>query len=93
MSSHEKEEKTINHLTGHNKEPQEDEQPIPSKGYNMSFLEKLDDPNFDPFKTKATVRNDLEIVDKQMTSNESIMENSKKQEPVIKFFVNTYSLD
>ena len=83
MSFHEKEEKTINHVAGHNQEPQEDEQPIPSKGYNMSFLEKLDDPNFDPFKTKTTVKNDLDIVDKQMTSNESMMEDSKKQDPVI----------
>ena len=83
MSFHEKEEKTINHLAGHNQEPQEDEKPIPSKGYNMSFLEKLDDPNFDPFKTKATVKNDLEIVDKQMTNNESMMEDSMKQDPVI----------
>ena len=83
MSFPEKEEKTINRFAGHNQESQEDERPIPSKGYNMSFLDKLDDPNFDPFKTKATVKNDIEILDKQMTSNASMMEDFKKQDHVI----------
>ena len=83
MSFQEKEVNTINNLDGHNQEPQEDERPIPSKGYNMSFLEKLDDPNFDPFKTKATVKNDLEIVDKRMTNNEPTTEDSRKLEAVI----------
>merc|ERR1711971_1135294 len=27
----------------------------PSKGYNLDFLDKLDDPNFNPFETKSGV--------------------------------------
>ena len=35
--------------------------PIPvSKGYNLDFLDNLDDPNFNPFATKASVVNDGE---------------------------------
>ncbi|KAK4309401.1 hypothetical protein Pmani_018978 [Petrolisthes manimaculis] len=29
----------------------------PSKGYNLDFLDDLDDPNFNPFATKTAVRN------------------------------------
>merc|ERR1719450_743795 len=33
-----------------------DEEPIvPSKGYNLEFLDKLDDPKFNPFETKTTI--------------------------------------
>ncbi|XP_042891226.1 transforming acidic coiled-coil-containing protein 3-like isoform X5 [Penaeus japonicus] len=36
----------------------EEELPIPpSKGYNLDFLDKLDDPNFNPFTTKASITN------------------------------------
>ena len=38
---------------------EEEDVPIPSKGYDLSFLDNLDDPNFDPFKTKSTVSNDI----------------------------------
>merc|ERR1711963_623171 len=35
----------------------EDQEEIvpPSKGYNLDFLDKLDDPNFNPFETKSGV--------------------------------------
>ena len=34
--------------------------PAPSKpaGYNLDFMDKLDDPNFDPFATKSKVTNE-----------------------------------
>ena len=28
---------------------------IPSKGYNLDFLDKLDDPNYNPFETKTVI--------------------------------------
>ena len=31
------------------------EEKIPSKGYNLDFLDNLDDPNFNPFETKASI--------------------------------------
>ena len=41
------------------KEENEDNVPKPA-GYNMDFLDNLDDPNFNPFATKANVVNDGE---------------------------------
>ena len=39
-------------------EEEEDEEPkAPSKGYNLDFLDNLEDPNFDPFTTKSSVSN------------------------------------
>eukprot|EP00091_Calanus_sinicus_P000923 TRINITY_DN10887_c0_g1_i1.p1 TRINITY_DN10887_c0_g1~~TRINITY_DN10887_c0_g1_i1.p1 ORF type:complete len:112 (-),score=25.84 TRINITY_DN10887_c0_g1_i1:228-563(-) len=38
----------------------EDVIPVPSKGYNMDFLDQLDDPNFNPFETKTAVKNNFE---------------------------------
>ena len=34
--------------------------PAPASGYNLDFLDKLEDPNFNPFATKSTVVNDGE---------------------------------
>ena len=35
----------------------------PKSGYNLDFLDKLDDPNFDPFATKTKVmNNDLDTI-------------------------------
>merc|ERR1712240_387616 len=31
--------------------------PVQGKGYNLDFLDNLDDPNFNPFETKSTVKN------------------------------------
>lgn len=33
---------------------------VPQKGYKLEFLDKMDDPNFDPFSTKAAVTNSPE---------------------------------
>merc|ERR1719330_1061406 len=33
----------------------EEEVRVPSKGYNLDFLDNLDDPNFNPFETKTAV--------------------------------------
>merc|ERR1719450_765685 len=33
----------------------EEEPIVPSKGYNLEFLDKLDDPKFNPFETKTTI--------------------------------------
>ncbi|XP_063604729.1 transforming acidic coiled-coil-containing protein 3-like isoform X8 [Penaeus indicus] len=38
-------------------EPEEDLPIPPSKGYNLDFLDNLDDPNFNPFATKTSVSN------------------------------------
>merc|ERR1712106_1245728 len=32
----------------------------PSKGYNLDFLDQLDDPNFNPFETKTAVVNNFD---------------------------------
>merc|ERR1712106_972959 len=34
--------------------------PVPSKGYNLDFLDQLDDPNFNPFETKTSVVNNFD---------------------------------
>ncbi len=40
---------------------QEEQQPLPkSNGYNLDFLDSIDDPNFNPFATKSKVVNDGE---------------------------------
>jgi len=41
----------------------EEEIIVPSKGYNFDMLEKLDDPNFNPFETKNSVVNNFETTD------------------------------
>merc|ERR1719400_2560068 len=42
-------------------EQKEDDVPIPpAKGYNLDFLDKLDDPNFNPFETKTAVLNNFD---------------------------------
>ena len=38
----------------------QDEVELPKKGYNLDFLDKLDDPNFNPFETKSSVTNNFE---------------------------------
>jgi hypothetical protein len=41
--------------------PDETDMPPPAKGgYNLDFLDNLDDPNLDPFATKTKVQNDNE---------------------------------
>merc|ERR1711899_36744 len=36
---------------------EEERVPVPGKAYNLDFLDKLDDPNFNPFETKSSVTN------------------------------------
>merc|ERR1719457_450406 len=33
--------------------------PPPAKGYNLDFLDNLDDPNFNPFATKTNIVDDV----------------------------------
>merc|ERR1719234_2101344 len=43
------------------KEEEEEDVPIPpAKGYNLDFLDKLDDPNYNPFETKTAVLNNFD---------------------------------
>merc|ERR1719322_725585 len=42
-------------------EKEEEELPVPpAKGYNLDFLDNLDDPNFNPFETKTAVLNNFD---------------------------------
>merc|ERR1712029_398425 len=41
-------------------EQEEDAVKVPNKGYNLDFLDNLDDPNFNPFETKTSVVNKFE---------------------------------
>merc|ERR1712042_38418 len=40
--------------------PIEEDIVLPSKGYNLDFLDNLDDPNFNHFETKTAVKNQFE---------------------------------
>ncbi|XP_050715124.1 transforming acidic coiled-coil-containing protein 2-like isoform X9 [Eriocheir sinensis] len=49
----EKEEKVVSQV-----QEEDADLPIPpSKGYNLDFLDSLDDPNFNPFSSKTAIRN------------------------------------
>merc|ERR1712130_89824 len=55
----------------------EEDLPVPpAKGYNLDFLDKLDDPNFNPFETKTAVKNQFEASECVQESTESISKNS-----------------
>nr|XP_045616339.1 protein P200-like isoform X2 [Procambarus clarkii] len=50
----------------------QEEIPIPpSKGYNLDFLDNLDDPNFNPFATKCAVSNSPPKEDLALTEDKS----------------------
>ena len=50
--------------------PDETDMPPPAKGgYNLDFLDNLDDPNLDPFATKTKVQNDNEDAPLPATGN------------------------
>ena len=56
-----KKKKKVEPVAPENYENIEDEQvPVQSKGYNMDFLENLDDPNFNPFQTKTSIVNNFD---------------------------------
>ena len=45
-------------MNGEEEQQEIDEPALPkSSGYNLDFLDKLDDPNFNPFETKTKVKN------------------------------------
>jgi len=55
----------------------EEDLPVPpAKGYNLDFLDQLDDPNFNPFETKTAVKNQFEATECVQESTESIDKNS-----------------
>merc|ERR1712106_1149040 len=60
---------------------QEEEIIVPSKGYNFDMLDKLDDPNFNPFETKNSVVNNFETTDIKNVS-ENHLEPEQKLENV-----------
>ncbi len=39
-----------------NAEEEEEERVPASKGYNLDFLDNLDDPSFNPFQTKTAIK-------------------------------------
>eukprot|EP00092_Neocalanus_flemingeri_P000503 GFUD01000534.1.p1 GENE.GFUD01000534.1~~GFUD01000534.1.p1 ORF type:complete len:772 (-),score=285.04 GFUD01000534.1:166-2481(-) len=48
-----------------NEDEKQGEISVPGKGYDLDILDKLDDPNFNPFETKASVSNNCEVIDQQ----------------------------
>eukprot|EP00092_Neocalanus_flemingeri_P035827 GFUD01039007.1.p1 GENE.GFUD01039007.1~~GFUD01039007.1.p1 ORF type:complete len:2150 (+),score=757.42 GFUD01039007.1:317-6766(+) len=48
-----------------NEDEKQGEISVPGKGYDLDILDKLDDPNFNPFETKASVSNNCEAIDQQ----------------------------
>merc|ERR1712004_269974 len=58
---------------------EEEEGPVPAaKGYNLDFLDKMDDPNFNPFETKTAV---IEKFDSSAPQEENGAETSLNQNP------------
>jgi hypothetical protein len=44
-------------LQGGAAEAEEEEERVPApKGYNLDFLDNLDDPSFNPFQTKTAIK-------------------------------------
>ena len=71
------EDSTQTQLTDQPDEPVEEEEPVkvPSKGYNLDFLDNLDDPNFNPFETKSSVVNKFDELSQdvpQISSENSV---------------------
>lgn len=58
-------------MDGEEKQEIIEEPPLPkSSGYNLDFLDKLDDPNFNPFETKAKVQNFDDALPSSTTNHE-----------------------
>lgn len=51
-------------------EDTKDDEPPAAKGYNLDFLSKLDDPDYDPFKTTSTVANSPDHKEKTKLKSE-----------------------
>merc|ERR1712154_580588 len=56
----------------------EEEVRVPSKGYNLDFLDNLDDPNFNPFETKTAVVDKFEDSPTTSQQAETSAETEKK---------------
>merc|ERR1711884_875118 len=59
----------------------EDEVKVPSKGYNLDFLDNLDDPNFNPFETKTAVVDKFE--DSSLPTENKITNVVTQEEPKV----------
>ncbi|CAL4073647.1 unnamed protein product, partial [Meganyctiphanes norvegica] len=70
----------------------EEEISVPKKGYNLDFLDNLDDPNFNPFETKTAIVNKFTANEKSSTKksvkndvtepkNEDILDSEEKPKP------------
>jgi len=59
----------------------QDEVELPKKGYNLDFLDKLDDPNFNPFETDQIVAPQSEtenvVVPEKITEDKIVTEEEK----------------
>ena len=62
-----------------NNNQEEEEVIIPSKGYNLDFLDNLDDPNFNPFASKTAVSNSPPK-DASLGSSKKVSKSVPKQE-------------
>lgn len=64
---------------------QEEDEPVPpKKGYNLDFLDNLDDPNFNPFSLKTTVTNSPDKKDGPVAESKTPEEAPKPKEKVEK---------
>jgi len=73
------------------------ESPVPvAKGYNMDFLDKIDDPNFNPFETKTGIKENFavtvpatsqtNVVDEDSPCNDKPKKEGGKTRPALKRF-------
>jgi len=61
---------------------EEEDAPVPAaKGYNLDFLDKLDDPNFNPFETKTAVIDMFDSSAPQETNHDTEKSTSQEQDP------------
>merc|ERR1719500_2263587 len=61
---------------------EEDDAPVPAaKGYNLDFLDKMDDPNFNPFETKTAVIDKFDSSAPQETNHDTEKSTSQEQDP------------
>merc|ERR1712032_1361665 len=61
---------------------EEDDAPVPAaKGYNLDFLDKMDDPNFNPFETKTSVIDKFDSSAPQENNNDTDKSTSQEQDP------------
>merc|ERR1711915_109317 len=54
------EEKKAVSMLENGSQEEDDSIPVPSKRYNLGFLDKLDDPSFNPFASKTSIKDTFE---------------------------------